>query len=72
MDKHSKIGQKKKRLKLNLYVIVEEIIHKHTHCTTRQNPPPTSNKQQEMRKQIQNNDDFVVNFTSLTSIVSNP
>jgi hypothetical protein len=38
------LARKKKR-KLNLDVIVEEIVHKHTHCTKRQNPPPTGNKQ---------------------------
>ncbi len=41
MEKHSKIGQKIKRLEINLDVIVEEIAQKCTHCTKRQNPPFT-------------------------------
>jgi hypothetical protein len=36
---------KKKRSKLNLDVIVEEITHKYTHLTKKQSPPPAGNKQ---------------------------
>ncbi len=70
VDKQSKTSQKRKRPELNLDIIVEEIAQKHTHHTIRQNPPPTSNKQRKLRKQIQYSDDVVVNFISPTSIVS--